>query len=443
MSASGRAPGVSQLDEAHGLRLRGEREAALRVAASRLRAAREDLDAAALVARLLLDANRAQVAGELGARLVDARLRRGDLPGAWLAAQLALEAGGFADDALRRIAAACGKGSPRLARSAAASPPPLLSDVPIDSRYASVAGDALLDEVEKLAARFLGSEDPQPEGAPIPELPLWSALDPAKLLKLLGRLQLRELDAGSVVVAQGTPGTEAFVIARGAVNVLRLEPPASPVVLATLASGAIFGEMALVSQAPRAAQVIAREPVQLMVMARQALEELAAEDAAIGRELGAFCYGRMLSNLIRHSPILSSVAEEQRPALIARFATRTFQRGEHLVRAGEESGQLYLLASGAVQVSREADGERTVLAQLGPGQSVGEISLVLRKPATADVVALNATVALALSREQFHEAIREYPALLRELYDTAVQREEETRNIMAQRADDVSDVVLL
>ena len=102
MSTSGRAPGISQLDEAHGLRLRGEREAALRVAASRLRAAREDLGAAMLLARLLLDFDRAQVAGELGARLVDARLRRGDLPNAWVAAQIALEAGGFADDSLRR-----------------------------------------------------------------------------------------------------------------------------------------------------------------------------------------------------------------------------------------------------------------------------------------------------------------------------------------------------
>ena len=152
------------------------------------------------------------------------------------------------------------------------------------------------------------------------------------------------------------------------------------------------------------------------------------------------------STVDRQAGMLQSagrVAPEERQALIARFATRSFQRGEHLVRAGQESGELYLLASGAVQVSTEADGERTVLAQLGPGQSVGEISLVLRKPATADVVALNATVALALSREQFHEAIREHPALLRELYDTAVQREEETRSIMAQKADDVSDIVLL
>jgi cAMP-dependent protein kinase regulator len=202
--------------------------------------------------------------------------------------------------------------------------------------------------------------------------------------------------------------------------------------------------MALVSQAPRAASVVAVEPVQLLSIARSALEELAAEDAAIGRELGRFCYGRMISNLIRHSAILSSVPPDQRSALVERFTSERFEVGEYLVRQGEEASRLFLIASGEVQVqSRDEAGERTVLAQLGPGHVVGEISLVLRRPANADVLALHATVALALSREQFHEAIREHPTLLRELYDIAIQREQETRSVVAQRADDVSDVVLL
>jgi CRP-like cAMP-binding protein len=93
--------------------------------------------------------------------------------------------------------------------------------------------------------------------------------------------------------------------------------------------------------------------------------------------------------------------------------------------------------------SKDTDGDRVVLAELGPGEVVGEISLVLRRPANADVVALHPTVALGLDREAFNDAIREHPALLRELYDTAVQRDEETRNVVAQKAIDASDVVLL
>jgi cAMP-dependent protein kinase regulator len=74
---------------------------------------------------------------------------------------------------------------------------------------------------------------------------------------------------------------------------------------------------------------------------------------------------------------------------------------------------------------------------------VGEISLVLRRPATADVVAVHTTVALELTRDAFHAAIREHPGLLQQLYEVATSREEETRSVVAREALDVSDNVLL
>ncbi len=435
--------GVSQLDHAHGMRLRGQDDDALRLAASILAASPEQLGAAALVARLLLDADRSATAGPLAARLVDSCIRRGDLTGAWVAAHIALEAGGHADDALQRIAAAFGKGSPRLSGTAM-RPPALPANVEIAKTLATLEGEALLDAAEKIASRFLATRDALPDAGPVPELPLFSTLEPARLRKLLGRMQLRELDSGSQVVREGDEGREAFVVARGVLNVVREQGNAGALLLATLGPGAIFGEMALVSQAPRAASVVAVEPVQLLSIARSALEELAHEDPAIGRELGRFCYGRMVSNLVRHSAILSSVPVDQRKALIERFSSLRFEPGQLLVRQGEEPESLFLIATGEVQVrSTDAAGERTVIAELGPGHVVGEISIVLRRPANADVIALHSTVALALSRDQFHEAIREHPALLRELYDIATHREQETRTVIAQRASDVSDVVLL
>jgi CRP-like cAMP-binding protein len=445
MSESDTQPGLTPLDRAYGLRLRGQPEQALRLAASLLTAMPESLSAAALVARLLLDAERPVLAGEVAKRLVDGFIRRGDLAAAWVAAQLALEAGG-SDDALKRIADAFGKGSPRLA-DVAPKPPALPADVDVAPHFAKLAGAGLLDAAEKAAQRFLGSKDSvMPEG-PLPELPLFSTLDPARLFLLLGRMELRELDAGEHVLRQGEEGREAFVLARGIVNVVRADrekPGQRPTLLATLGPGAIFGEMALVTDAPRAASAVAVEPVQLLCIGRAALEDMARREPAISRELGGFCYRRMISNLIRHSAILSSVDAAKRPDLVARFKSERFEPGDALVRQGEEPSCLYLLASGGVQVrSTDADGDRVVLAELGPGDVVGEISLVLRRPANADVVALHTTVALGLSREQFAEAVREHPTLLRELYDMAVQRDEETRSVVAQKAVDVSDVVLL
>ena len=441
--AQPQARSLSALDRAHALRLAGEKEESLRLAASIATASPEDAHAVWLLARLLLDGGRTEPAGKLAAALIERAIRRGDLPLAVIAAQLAKAAGGTAPDGLQRIAAAFGKGSARVGK-AAALPPTLPAIAEPAPHFAALSGAPLLDAASVAAQRVLASKDSVPADAKVPELPLFGALEGKSLLALLGRLALRELPAGEAIVRQGDPGRDAFVVVRGVVDVERSDGKTPPLRLASLGPGALFGEMALVSDAPRAASALAAEPVQLLAVTRSDLERLAQSDPAFGRELGRFCHGRMLANLLRHSAIFGGVEPAKRFELIERFETKRFERGERLVTQGEQMDCLYLLASGQVQVrSSDAQGELTVLAQLGPGDVVGEISLVLRRPASAEVVALSSTVALSLSREQLHEATREHPELLRELYDLAVQREEETRSVVAQVALDVSDTVIL
>lgn len=439
--------GLSTIDRAHALRLAvpPNSEDALRIAAATLTASPEDLGAIWLVSRLLLDGGRAEPAGQLAAYGVEASLRRGELANAWLCAQLALEAGGFADDALRRIADTFGAGSARLS-DASPSPPPLPADGPVPPLFANASGAALLDAAEKAAKRASEHRPSLPPDGPVSRVPLFSSLPPDQLLRLLNVLELREQTSGEHVVKQGDEGREAFLLARGVLNVVREDSTklasaaaaGGDALLAVLGPGALFGEMALVSDAPRAASVVAVESSQLLCMPKAALEALAHEDPAIGRELGRFCHDRMLANLMRHSAVLSAVPPASRHDLLARFGSATFEPGQALVQEGDEQGMLYLLASGRVRVlGRDAEGDQVLIAQLGPGDVVGEISLVLRRPANADVVATHRTVCLTLSRDALHEAMREHPALLAQLYDIAVKRDDETRTVVAQAAVEV------
>ncbi|MDD9939710.1 MAG: cyclic nucleotide-binding domain-containing protein [Myxococcales bacterium] len=440
MSQRDPQPGFSSLDRAWALRLSGDREGALRLAASVLAKEPAELGAAALLCRCLLDADRAERAGETCQVLVRRHIARGDLPGACYAANLALEAGGYAPSALFDIANAFGKGSTRVS-AGATRPPPLPVETDVAPHFAQQRGPRLLAAAEMALAHFAGTRPAVADDAQVPKLPLFAELAPPVLQRFLGSLAVRELPAGAHLAREGEAGQEAFVLVRGLLNVVRTDESA---VLAALGPGAIFGEMALVSDAPRTASVVAVEPVVVLSISRAHLEALSHKDPAIGRELGTFCHRRMVSNLILHSPILSAIAPEQRQRMVRRFETRAFKPGERLVKAGQPSQGLWLLASGGVEVrGRDRDGDTVMLASLGPGQVVGEISLVLRRPANADVVAVHPTVALCLSEANFHEAIREHPDLLRQLYELALHREQETRSAVAQRAVDVSDLVLL
>jgi CRP-like cAMP-binding protein len=211
-------------------------------------------------------------------------------------------------------------------------------------------------------------------------------------------------------------------------------------VLARLSSGALFGEMALLSRAPRAASVVATRPSILLVAKRDALEAVAEKRPEVGVELAAHCRRRMVANLVRTSPVLIAVPTGERATLVERFETRIFEKSDKLVAEGEDAQGLHLVASGEVAVVGHDGGEPVVIASLGAGETVGEVALVLRRKANADVIAVHPTVTLFLPREEFISLVQDHPTILHGLYMTAVRRDDETASALssapAAAADD-------
>jgi cAMP-dependent protein kinase regulator len=281
--------------------------------------------------------------------------------------------------------------------------------------------------------------------APLPAAPLFSSLDKDALRTFVEIFEPKLLGSGKTVVEEGGVGTEAFVVARGEVDVSRHALRMSgPVHLARLGSGALVGEMALLSRAPRTATVTTACPVLLLVARKRELDGAVAKTPALGREFAEHCRKRMLDNLIRTSPILHSVNPTERADLVQRFQIRTFETGERLITQGRATEGLFLLASGEVAiVHHEPAGDKTLVARLGPGEVLGEVALVLRRPANADVVANHPTVTLLLPRERFLEAVRAHPQVFVDLYELASRRDEETSSLAGLEASDLDESVLI
>ena len=372
--------GISPLDEAHRFLHEGSPTEALRLACALLENDPSDLGAALLAAELLREVH-PETTRKTGERLVDAFVRRGDLPAAVVAAQVGHSAGASLSKLLGMIAEAFGRESARLGATAA-TPPPLPRATAVSKKLAGLSPTAVADQVRQALDRYLASAEPIPAEGKVPHVPLFSAMSTPSLARLLHCLQRRDVAAGDLVITQGEEGTEAFVVVRGMLEAVRVRPDGETR-LAVFGPGAILGEMALVSEAPRAASVRAVEGCRLLVVSREKLEAEATAEPAIGRELGAFCRERMVANVVRHSPILAAVDTSERQDLVKRFTTRSFEAGKRLVKRDDEAPGLFLIASGHVAVEgADADGERIRLAELGPGDVVGEISLILRRPAT-------------------------------------------------------------
>ncbi len=434
----------SPIDRALALLLANETEAALRWAVAIVERAPSMPSALVITGRLLEQMGRPEAAVEGFDLAVRCAIDAANLPLAVAAIGDLRALGVDVSNHLDQVASAFCQGSPRLTETEA-PPPPLPNFEGFQPLSSFLTGPALTSKATQIIHTVRREYD-EAAGSEIlltAPLPLFSAMPKDALRDLVGAFEMITVPAGYRVIEEGEEGSEAFIVARGELEVSRNPTDSDgkrPIMLARLVSGALFGEMALLSRAPRAASVVATRPSILLVAKREALEEVAEGRPEVAVELAAHCRRRMVANLGRTSAVLVAVPAQERAKLVERFETRIFERGEKLVTQGEEAQGLHLVASGEVAVVAHDGAESVMLASLAPGETVGEVALVLRRKANADVIAVHPTVTLFLPREGFISLVQDHPGVLHGLYMTAVRRDDETAikldNAPAAVADD-------
>ena len=92
------------------------------------------------------------------------------------------------------------------------------------------------------------------------------------------------------------------------------------------------------------------------------------------------------------------------------------QSGAHFITADQPGEVVYVLLAGTVKiyVSR-ADGREVILAFLGPGDTVGEMSLVDSSGRSANVVTTEPTHLLSMDRASFSNCVSTFPLLAQNL----------------------------
>jgi CRP-like cAMP-binding protein len=430
-------------------------EASMHEAALRTSAALLELDPRAAV-RLFLSAWMLGALGERDAAkhglqvAVERAVDAGNLALSVAATCKLREFGGDDAASLSLIAKAFAKGSTRLLDKRGA--PPNLPGVsagfsPLPD---SLSGKDLLERAAAIVETSVSAFKADREASPPPQLSpqiLFSSLDEKGLYAMIEILDVRLVPRAGVLVEEGSTGDEAFFVARGELDVQKAasKPGAPPIALARLGSGALFGEMALLSRTPRTATVLAAVPCVVLVAKKAALDKVVESAPGVGRVFAEFCRRRMLENLTRTNFILRAASPAERPALVDRFSVRTFEAGEKIVTQGSAPEGLHLIALGEVAVVHQDqnDSSTTIVAKLGPGEVVGEVALVLRRPAITDVIAHHPTVTLFLPRERLMDLVHAHPKVFVELYELAVKRDEETSSMAAEEANDTDDFVIV
>lgn len=117
-----------------------------------------------------------------------------------------------------------------------------------------------------------------------------------------------------------------------------------------------------------------------------------------------------LSNLdlLRRVPIFSELSTFQLTQLANAVTKRRVKRGELIVEQGKKSHALFVILSGRARVViTDRRAKEVILAVLGPGDYIGEMSLIDGKSHSANVQAEVQTDLLVLEHAEFTQCLAE------------------------------------
>lgn len=235
---------------------------------------------------------------------------------------------------------------------------------------------------------------------------LFAELDPKTFQSLLMHARVVELRNEQVLFRQGDPADALYVIAHGTCGVIDEGPPRRGV--AKIGEGQFFGEIALITDQPRTATIVALSDVQLIAVDRETVRRLMEADAEFLEILLRFFRDRSVDTLMTTNPLFTVLSDSDRRALKPRFRFLEVEPGAVLIEEGKKANGLLIMLAGRAEVTRVLGGgaqKRASLGELKSGDIAGEISLLTNLPAIGTVRALEKSLVIELPAAAFQKIV--------------------------------------
>lgn len=134
------------------------------------------------------------------------------------------------------------------------------------------------------------------------------------------------------------------------------------------------------------------------------------------------------------SQLFSAFPEAALEQILSSTSLRSYDEGDIIVTEGEEGSSLFLIVSGEVKVfTRGGRGEHVPLAELGPGDFFGEVSLLTGRPRTATITAKSQVTAIELARSDMDRIAAQHPEVEKVLEDFYQRRAQDTVEAVIRR----------
>ncbi len=136
-------------------------------------------------------------------------------------------------------------------------------------------------------------------------------------------------------------------------------------------------------------------------------------------------------------PLFSGLSVEELDAIKTHAIPKSYRKHTIIIEKGDETTSLYVIISGRVKIFvADSKGKEVIVNTQGPGEHLGELSLLGESQRTASVMTLEDTRVLVISRQAFLACLTKQPTIALNVIKALVQR-------VRELTDNVSDLALL
>ncbi|WP_127128130.1 Crp/Fnr family transcriptional regulator [Georgenia sp. SYP-B2076] len=138
------------------------------------------------------------------------------------------------------------------------------------------------------------------------------------------------------------------------------------------------------------------------------------------------------TNVIGSVPLFEALGEQDQAELRAAMTETTLRRGETLFNEGDPGDRLYILTDGKVKLGHTSpDGRENLIAVLGPGELLGELTLFDPGPRSTTATAVATTRMLELEHKDLMQFLDTRPELAKHMLKALAQRLRRTNESLA------------
>jgi CRP-like cAMP-binding protein len=177
--------------------------------------------------------------------------------------------------------------------------------------------------------------------ARLASLSIFNALDAGELVSLAERVQWVSIAGGTTLFSEGDPGKEMFVVLSGCLGVFRRNVDEHLELLAQIESGAPVGEMALLSNEPRSATIIALRDTELICLSKLVFEDLVSRSPKMMRAIAGIVAMRLRNEMqcrAARSPDYVNAKQRGEHGIFCRtgeYWTIVYKEEESLIKDGK------------------------------------------------------------------------------------------------------------